>query len=286
MTMKLTDLNLIEPVVRSITRIDKGNCLDKGVSYGKRIVKYYEIDYITWGDGYMITDGKKIQVQKGQLFFREPGMVVEGIGPYHCYFFTLDLFDGVRDCEKDDYIENGMEIQMFRNIDVDERMIFEKLLNDLYKAYIQETSMSAFVIKAGLMQIFLLLYNMHLKEEQSKKLEGRKNIQSSGIDLVIEMVEANPGASYKIDELAFHAGYNSHYFCRLFKRVTGVTPITYVNRCRLSYIRRELIETKKSVKTIILESGIENEAYFFRLFKKHTGTTPIEYRKRHREMYV
>ena len=70
------------------------------------------------------------------------------------------------------------------------------------------------------------------------------------------------------------------YISKLFKEETGQTFISYVRELRLSYAKRELIETDRPIKDIIADSGYIDAASFSRTFKAQEGTTPSEYRMR------
>ena len=60
---------------------------------------------------------------------------------------------------------------------------------------------------------------------------------------------------------------------------TGKTPISYITDCRMNKSKELLVETDKSIDTIILECGISNRTAFFKNFSKRFGTTPLQYRK-------
>lgn len=82
-----------------------------------------------------------------------------------------------------------------------------------------------------------------------------------------------------IADLAGEANLNEQYFCRLFKKAIGLTPMEYLNEYRIKQARRLLEETNLSVTDICLECGFRNLGNFLREFRRHTGTTPLQYRK-------
>lgn len=68
---------------------------------------------------------------------------------------------------------------------------------------------------------------------------------------------------------------------RRFKQATGETPIAYLQRVRIEYVRRGLETTNKQVNSLIWESGYEDVSSFRRLFKRTLGITMSEYRQRY-----
>ncbi|CKH39264.1 response regulator [Streptococcus pneumoniae] len=67
---------------------------------------------------------------------------------------------------------------------------------------------------------------------------------------------------------------------RTFKKMTGISPIEYIQRFRIVKAAEHLLQTNQSIKEISTAVGIENPEYFATLFKKKTGFTPTEYRKK------
>lgn len=70
------------------------------------------------------------------------------------------------------------------------------------------------------------------------------------------------------------------YISKLFREETGQTFISYVRELRLSYAKRELMETDRPIKDIIADSGYIDAASFSRTFKAQERITPSEYRMR------
>lgn len=81
------------------------------------------------------------------------------------------------------------------------------------------------------------------------------------------------------DELALLCGISRHYFVKIFKSVTGVTPQKYYISLLIDKARFLLSTTSYNIGEIALECGMEDSLYFSRLFKKHTGLSPMAYRK-------
>ena len=73
-------------------------------------------------------------------------------------------------------------------------------------------------------------------------------------------------------------GYSSSYFRKLFKEVTGLSPIMYFNRMRIEYAKTLLRQDSTlSIKEIAASSGFPDPYYFSRVFKKITGYSPSDY---------
>lgn len=83
---------------------------------------------------------------------------------------------------------------------------------------------------------------------------------------------------YWSDEL----NISTFYFCKIFKRTTGMTPTNFIMLCRLQKSKQLLMEQRDlTVRQIALECGYPSISYFGRLFLENEGVTPVEYRKQH-----
>lgn len=69
------------------------------------------------------------------------------------------------------------------------------------------------------------------------------------------------------------------HFMSFFKRTTGQSFRTYLNRFRIAKAKSLLLWTDRPVADIAFETGFESPSYFTLAFRKIIGTTPSEYRK-------
>jgi AraC family transcriptional regulator len=69
-------------------------------------------------------------------------------------------------------------------------------------------------------------------------------------------------------------GYSEFHFARLFKKITGVTPHSYLASLRIERARRMLAESDPP----IAEVGYASQSHFTKIFREATGMTPREFR--------
>ncbi len=75
---------------------------------------------------------------------------------------------------------------------------------------------------------------------------------------------------------------NESYFCRLFRRLSGVTFHAYLAKVRVEAAQVALSNTHQSVGEIAFAAGFQSMPDFDRVFKANTGLTPSEFRVQHR----
>lgn len=84
------------------------------------------------------------------------------------------------------------------------------------------------------------------------------------------------GISAAIDAIPFC----KDYVRKLFKKDTGMTPVSYLNGLRIEHAKRLLKQqlfTGYSVSEIALMCGFYDPRYFSRLFRQLTGRSPMQY---------
>ncbi|MCR5848032.1 MAG: AraC family transcriptional regulator [Lachnospiraceae bacterium] len=78
--------------------------------------------------------------------------------------------------------------------------------------------------------------------------------------------------------MAEKAGISRDYFSRIFKNVTGMNYIKWLNMIRLEKASEMLAEEGRSMTEIAMLSGFQSIPSFNRVFREEKGMTPGEYR--------
>jgi AraC-like DNA-binding protein len=68
-------------------------------------------------------------------------------------------------------------------------------------------------------------------------------------------------------------------FSRVFRRMEGVAPRSYLLERRVARAKR-LLASDRSLSEIALELGFYDQSHFTRVFKQSTGETPAAFRRR------
>lgn len=110
---------------------------------------------------------------------------------------------------------------------------------------------------------------------------------NKGVDIYNRIVGILPKMrelSAKPFELKYWAeelNISTYYFCKMFKKTTGMSPTNFIMLCRLQKSKQLLMEKRDwTVKQIALECGYPSISYFGKIFLENEGVTPAEYRKK------
>ena len=79
--------------------------------------------------------------------------------------------------------------------------------------------------------------------------------------------------------IAEHVGLDEDYLTYCFRQELGITPITYLNRCRINRAKYLLKHTGETVTAIALQVGFSDSGYFSRVFRREVGTSPDAFRR-------
>ena len=96
---------------------------------------------------------------------------------------------------------------------------------------------------------------------------------------VQETIEAQPGGSHSVDDLARRAAMSPRHFSRVFTDEVGEAPGQYVERIRTEAARRQLEESDDTVVTIAARCGFGTAETMRRNFIRRVGISPDQYRK-------
>ena len=100
---------------------------------------------------------------------------------------------------------------------------------------------------------------------------------------IITYVNEHYTEKLSLEEVANQIGFTREYFCRFFKKKMGFTFLEYQNKYRLSFIYKDLINTKDPVHVILERHGFTNYKLFRRMFQEHFGCTPTKVRENMRK---
>lgn len=97
------------------------------------------------------------------------------------------------------------------------------------------------------------------------------------INKVRRYTETNYTKPITIDSVAQHIGMNRSSFCTFFKKTTGQTYITYLNKLRVDRATTLLREGNFSIEEVGSMVGFNEESYFIRCFRSTRGMSPKDY---------
>ena len=122
---------------------------------------------------------------------------------------------------------------------------------------------------------------LHLLENYSVPCNSFNSVQGRlpqyKLQQIIDYIDAYLDSDLSLNELATSVQMSPHYFSRLFKETTGITPHQYVIRCRIDRAKDLLRQGKLSIAEIATQVGFVDQSHLHRHFKRLVGVTPKNY---------
>ena len=120
------------------------------------------------------------------------------------------------------------------------------------------------------------------EKAEPKKKGVLLNTEEYGCLPAVEYLKENFAAPFDMDKLQDMCDFSQSHFFRLFKRLTGVSPFTYLKDRRIEEAQKLLLTTSHSVAQIGQQVGWRDQFHFSRIFKARTGCSPRQFREQYR----
>lgn len=125
----------------------------------------------------------------------------------------------------------------------------------------------------------LRVFADHLSLLSNQIAVQRNHAEPPVITRARQFILEHQGEPLSLGQVARAVNTSTFYFCKLFKKVTGVNFTEYVSRVRVEKARNLLLNPNLRVSEIAYEVGFQSLTHFNRVFKKLLGQSPTEYRE-------
>lgn len=150
-----------------------------------------------------------------------------------------------------------------------------RVITGLVEEYEQQSTGYELAVKSNLYRLLVLLLRSYTVPATEQRETKRQYNLSQQIRPILEYIDNHYTEKISLESLAQMAHLSRHHFCRLFKTLTGLPPIEYVNHLRIDSAAELLKGQELSVSEIAMAVGFNDSNYFSRLFKKYKNHSPI-----------
>jgi len=128
------------------------------------------------------------------------------------------------------------------------------------------------------MVTLLRIFAQHLSSVSNQVLVRQQNSEPPMITRAKEFIVRNQGEPLSLGQVAKTVNTSTFYFCKMFKKATGLNFTDYVSRTRIEKAKNLLLNPNLRVSEIAFEAGFQSLTHFNRVFKKIIGKSPTAYR--------
>ena len=124
----------------------------------------------------------------------------------------------------------------------------------------------------------LQIFAQHLSLLANQIVVQEQNAEPPVITRAKEFIDQHQTEDISLGQVAKAVNISTFYFCKMFKKVTGINFTDYVSRVRIENAKNLLLNPNLRVSEIAYEVGFQSLTHFNRVFKKVIGQSPTEYR--------
>ena len=124
----------------------------------------------------------------------------------------------------------------------------------------------------------LAIFAQHLAMLSNQVLVQHENFEPPVIRRAKEFIQEHQAEDISLSQVARAVNTSTFYFCKMFKKVTGINFTDYLSRVRIEKSKNLLLNPNLRVSEIAFEVGFQSLTHFNRVFKKVLGQTPTDYR--------
>lgn len=180
---------------------------------------------------------------------------------------------------------------MYTELLLKNHLLFEnKIVNDDFFFGIMENIIEEFqekkegyelVLRGLSYQILTILLRRYTKAVPDQSELDMQYRRLNQIKPAIIYMEEHMAEKITLVELSEVTHLSPNHFSRVFKTVSGLSPVEFLNRIRVQKAAQLLLNTDKTVVEIAMDTGFNDGNYFSRSFKKYRSETPSEFREKY-----
>ncbi len=124
----------------------------------------------------------------------------------------------------------------------------------------------------------LEVFAQYLADSASRLAIAGSEADPEAVARAKEFVQAHSEENITLAQVVQHVHVSRFYFCKLFKKATGLTLTEYVTRVRVEKAKTLLSDPARRISEIVFAAGFGSIPRFNSVFKRHVGMAPTEYR--------
>jgi len=249
----------------------------------------FEISFITEGSGKRIVGDSIEEFQPGDLAFIGPNL------PHVWIADKVSQTPSIRTLEmvflqftfivlSSQMLSLPEFIFVKRALDLSERgiQIVGQTLNEVSEIMLQLPYLKSFDRMLNFFKMMDIIgkskTNVSLASKNYLKLRfttGNKRIAT-----IHDYLMNNYQEEVNLKKLAALVNMAEGSLCRFFKMNMGITLFEYLNKIKIEFACKLLMDNDLSIMEVCFDSGFNNISHFNKQFKKITGVPPSDYRKR------
>jgi len=225
-------------------------------------LEFHDLTYVYEGQATYFVNGHKYQLERGDLIYIPKGSIRQA---YTCINNSMQCYSFNFQCcfTKDENLELPFQTVIKVGVFID--------LVDLYKDFniVWLEKSPGYLLKAR--ALFMLILHKLMTIYYNKNSTFIVDLR---IKKIKEVIIAHFNEKIEIEQFAELFELNPVYLGALFKKNSGCSFKTYINRIRINNAETLLSTGGYSVNDVGQHCGFQDICYFSKVFKKYKGYSP------------
>jgi AraC-like DNA-binding protein/ligand-binding sensor protein len=124
----------------------------------------------------------------------------------------------------------------------------------------------------------LTIFAQHLAIVSNQILVRQENAEPPVITKAKKFIQEHQTEDISLSQVAKAVNTSSFYFCKMFRKITGINFTDYLSRLRIERAKNLLLNPNLRISEIAFEVGFQSLTHFNRVFKRVLGQSPTDYR--------
>ena len=150
-------------------------------------------------------------------------------------------------------------------------------IEELRKAYFATRVMSSKQLESVIK--LLTIFAEHLSMVSNQIVVREQNAEPPVITRAKQFITDHQTEELSLEQVAKSVNTSKFYFCKMFKKTTGINFTDYLSRVRTERAKNLLLNPNLRVSEIAYEVGFQSLTHFNRVFKRILGCSPTAYRE-------
>lgn len=253
------------------------------VTYPHRHDDFYEILFLTQGEGIHTIDFQNYTIKPNTIFFLSPGQIhelylSEDVKGY-IFLFTSSFYHFNK---TDPY--KLFELPFFYNLNQETPPIYleneteKQVITELFKNAIYENQQNLTDSEEAIRALLDLILIQCKRIYPLSKIEEKANKGKILVKRFKQLIEEKSQENLSVKDYASLLAITPNYLSETVKSVTGRTSTDLINDRMILEIKRLLTHTDLGISEIAYQLNFSDQSYFSKYFKKLTNQSPLEFR--------
>ena len=126
----------------------------------------------------------------------------------------------------------------------------------------------------------LTIFAQHLALVSNQLLVSRANAEPPAITRAKKFIEEHQAEEISLGDVAKAVNTSTFYFCKMFKKATGLNFTDYLSRVRVEKAKNLLLNPNMRISEVAFAAGFQSLSHFNRVFRRIAGESPTSYREK------